>query len=182
MVLGDDEPTRSAWPHAFAVRYTIRAGRELQLALEVRNPGDAAFTFEAALHTNFAVSDVRHVAVHGLEHAEFIERYGATGRQRPGAAPITFVGEVDRTYLDTTGTCIITDPAWKRRIVVAKSGSRTTVVWSPGAEKARAMADLGDPAWTGFVCVETVCAGDDAVTLASGATHVLSATIAVEQE
>jgi glucose-6-phosphate 1-epimerase len=55
------------------------------------------------------------------------------------------------------------------------------VVWNPGEAKARAMADLGDPAWTGFVCVETVCAGSDAITLAPGAAHTLGASISVEQ-
>jgi D-hexose-6-phosphate mutarotase len=29
------------------------------------------------------------------------------------------------------------------------------VVWNPWVEKASAMADLGDTAWRGMVCVET---------------------------
>ncbi len=181
-VLGDDETTRAAWPHEFAARLTVRAGRELHLALEVRNSGALPFTFEAALHTYFAVSDVRAIAVHGLEHTSFVERFGPAGRQRQGASPVTFAGEVDRTYVDTTRPCTIADANWRRRIVVAKTGSRTTVVWNPGAEKGRAMTDLGDPAWTGFVCVETVCAGEDAVTLAPETAHVLGATITVDQE
>lgn len=180
--LGADVATRSAWAHEFAAEFSARAGRELKLALNVRNTGNAPFTFEAALHTYFAVSDVRAISVHGLERTAFLERYGDGHRQTQGDAPITFAGEVDRTFFDTSATCVIADPAWRRRIVIAKAGSRTTVVWNPGAEKARAMADLGDPAWTGFVCVETVCAGADAVTLAPGAVHELGATVAVEQE
>jgi glucose-6-phosphate 1-epimerase len=180
--LAQDESTRAIWPHAFAVRLVVRAGRALHMALDVRNRGAVPLTFEAAFHTYFAVSDVRQIAVHGLAHTEFVERYGRPGRQRQSVEPITFAGEVDRFHVNTTGTCVIEDPLWRRRIVVAKTGSRTTVVWNPGAEKARAMADLGDCAWTGFVCVETVCAGEDAVTLAPGATHILGATISVEQD
>lgn len=182
LTLDDDDRTRAVWPHAFAARFCIRAGRTLEMGLEVRNSGETTFSFEAALHTYFAVSDVGQIVIRGLEPTEYVERYGGGGRQRPAAEPITFTGEVDRTYFDTTADCVIVDPGWKRRIVVAKSGSHTTVVWNPGSARARHMADLGDPAWRGFVCVETVCAGADAVTLSPGATHVLGATIAVEQD
>lgn len=180
--LTEDEETRKAWPHAFAARLTARAGRELHVALEVRNTGQTSCTFEAALHTYFAVSDVRHIQVQGLANTEYSERYGPPGRQREKEGGITFAGEVDRLYFDTTGPCTIGDPEWKRRILIAKSGSRTTVVWNPGETKGRAVADLGDPAWKDFVCVETANAGPDAVTLAPGAMHVLAATISVEQE
>jgi glucose-6-phosphate 1-epimerase len=64
-------------------------------------------------------------------------------------------------------------------VVVHKSGSATTVVWNPWAERAKAMADFGDDEWTGMVCAETANAMDDAVTLAPGASHVLTATLEV---
>jgi glucose-6-phosphate 1-epimerase len=41
------------------------------------------------------------------------------------------------------------------------------------------MPDFGDDEWTGMVCVETANAGDDAVTLAPGASHAMTATIEV---
>ncbi len=182
MVLADDERTRAAWPHAFAARFTASAGRSLRMALEIRNSGDTPFTFEAALHSYFAVSDVREVRLHGLQGIEYVDKAGGgSARRREGAAPLRLVGETDRVYLDTEATCIIDDPGWRRRIAIAKSGSRTTVVWNPWAEKARAMADLGGRAWTGMVCVETVVAGDDARTLDPGEAHSLAATITVEQ-
>jgi len=53
-------------------------------------------------------------------------------------------------------------------------------VWNPWSQKARAMADLGEAAWSGMVCVETANAADDARTLAPGGSHVLEAIIAVE--
>ena len=63
---------------------------------------------------------------------------------------------------------------------VAKEGSRTTVVWNPGATKAAQIADLEPEGWRRMVCVETANAADDAVTLAPSARHVMSATIRVE--
>ena len=101
--------------------------------------------------------------------------------RRPGASePITIAAETDRVYLGAKGTVTIEDPGWRRRVVVGKSGSSTTVVWNPWVAKAKAMPDFGDEEWPGMVCVETANAMDDAVTLAPGATHVMTATLAVE--
>lgn len=182
MTLADDERTRAVWPHAFGTRFVVSAGRQLRLGLEIRNTGASPYTFEAALHTYLAVSDVRRIRVHGLENTDYLDKVGGAVRKREGAAPITFTGETDRVYLDTTSACTVEDPDWKRRIVVAKSGSRSTVVWNPWIEKARTMGDLGEAAWTGMVCIETANAAVDARTLAPRACHVLEAIIAVEQD
>ena len=68
-------------------------------------------------------------------------------------------GETDRIYLATTATCTIDDPGMKRKIVVAKTGSNTTVVWNPWVDKAKAMPDFGDDEWPSMVCVETCNVG-----------------------
>jgi D-hexose-6-phosphate mutarotase len=180
MTLDDDEGTLAAWPHAFHARFTAAAGRDLRMTLEIRNTGAAGFTFEAALHTYLAVSDVRRIRVRGLENTRYLDKVDGGARQREGNAPLAFTGETDRVYLDTTSACIIEDPGWNRRIVVAKSASRSTVVWNPWEEKARAMADLGEAAWTGMVCIETANAAADARTLAPGDSHVLEAVITVK--
>lgn len=172
---------RAQWPHEFSARMIVRANRRLDLALEIVNTGPAPLTFAAALHTYLAVSDVRQIAVRGLEDTEYLDRAGGGSiRCRQDREPIRFAGEVDRTYVGTTAACTVDDPGWKRRIHVAKSGSRSTVVWNPWTEKARALTDLGEDAWPGFVCVETCNVADDAVTLAPGATHTLAAEIGIE--
>jgi D-hexose-6-phosphate mutarotase len=50
-------------------------------------------------------------------------------------------------------------------------------VWNPWIDKARAMADFGDDEWNEMVCVETANAMADAVTIAPGEAHAMSATI-----
>ena len=152
------------------------------MALEIRNTGDTAFTFEAALHTYLAVSDVRRIRVHGLENTAYLDKVAGGPSRREGSAPLTFKGETDRVYLDTTSACTIEDRDWRRRIIVAKAGSRSTVVWNPWEEKARAMADLGEAAWTGMVCIETANAGADARALAPGDSHVLETVISVRPD
>jgi len=150
------------------------------LDLAVRNTDAAPRAFEAALHSYFAVSDVRQARIRGLEGATYVDKTAAMAR-RPGTSePITIDAETDRVYLGATGTVTIEDPGWKRRVVVGKSGSSTTVVWNPWIAKAKAMPDFGDEEWSGMVCVETANAMDDAVTFGPGATHVMTATLEVQ--
>jgi D-hexose-6-phosphate mutarotase len=175
--LSAEAAARGGFPHELALSLTVSVGRALRLALAVRNVNGAPATYEEALHSYFAVSDVRQVRIRGLEGVGYLDKTAAMIRKPGETGPITIVAETDRVYLGTTGTVTIEDPGWRRRIVVSKAGSATTVVWNPWIAKAKAMPDFGDDEWTGMVCVETANAGDDAVTLAPGASHVMTATI-----
>jgi glucose-6-phosphate 1-epimerase len=177
LALRDSVATRAQWPHAFKIRYTIRVGKSLDLSFAVTNSGNAAFEFEEALHTYFAVSDVRRISVTGLENTNYLDKVGGSTNRELGNKPVTFTGETDRVYQPTTGTCVIHDPTWNRQITIAKSSSNATVVWNPWAEKAKEMADLGDDEWAGMVCVETANALDSRIKLAPGQTHKMAATI-----
>jgi glucose-6-phosphate 1-epimerase len=180
LALQDDEATRAAWPSAFSLRYRVTVGEILHLELEITNTSLAPFTFEAALHTYLAVGDVEAVAITGLEDTPYIDKVDAMARKRHGAGPVRLTGETDRVFLGTTRRCVVTDPALGRRLSVDKAGSATTVVWNPWAARAAEIADLEPDGWRRMVCVETANAADDAVTLAAGARHLMSATIRVE--
>jgi glucose-6-phosphate 1-epimerase len=90
-------------------------------------------------------------------------------------APLTFTGFTDRIYANTTATCVIRDTLGRRNITVAKKNSNTTVVFNPWKE----LPDMGPDEWHEMICVETVNAGANAVTLAPKATHVMEAHIIV---
>jgi glucose-6-phosphate 1-epimerase len=173
-------PPPAAWPHVCEAVFRVTIGTALTMALEVSNPGRDPFTFEEALHTYFAVQDVRAIAIRGLEGVDYLDKVGGTTRRNQGADPIRFTAETDRVYLDTQATCTIDDPGLGRRIVVRKTRSDATVVWNPWVAKAKAMPDYGDDEWPGMVCVETCNVNVHAVTLAPGARHALAATIDVE--
>jgi glucose-6-phosphate 1-epimerase len=163
----------------FELRHRVRVGRTLTMSLETRNVGREAFTIAEALHTYFRVSDVRNVSVAGLAGVEYIDKVDGAKRKRQGDEPIRFSGETDRVYLNTMGECVLDDAGANRRIVIAKRGSRSTVVWNPWAAKAARMPDFGDDEWPGMVCVETANADHNAVTVAAGQSHVMEASIAV---
>lgn len=159
--------------------YRIGVGRQLTLGLEVRHSGEGPVTFEEALHTYLAVSDVRTVSLEGLHGATYLDRLGGPDPLRQEDAVLRLTAGTDRIYLATTATVVVDDPGARRRVAVSKTGSASTVVWNPWAATAATMQDLGD-GWTSMVCVETANVRHDAVTLAPGGTHTMTATVEVE--
>ena len=177
--LADDDATREIWPYAFDLELVATIGAKLRVELVARNTGEAPSTVGGALHTYFLVGDVARIAIEGLDGCAYIDKVDG-GARSVQAGPVTIAGEVDRIYLDTADACVIDDPALGRRVRIAKSGSNTTVVWNPWVDKAKAMPDCADDEYRAFVCVETVNAVDDVVTLAPGGEHRLELVIALE--
>ena len=76
---------------------------------------------------------------------------------------------------------MIEDTGLHRQIRISKSGSQSTVVWTPWADKAEQMGDMGAPdEWRTMVCVETANALENAVVISPNRTHVLSVEYSVE--
>jgi glucose-6-phosphate 1-epimerase len=180
LALDDDASTRRLWPRAFTLRHRVTVGDALHLALEVVNASAEPFTFEVALHTYLSVGDVEAVAIAGLEHTSYIDKVDAFARKHHGAGPLRLTGETDRVFLGTRARCVVEDRALGRRLVVHKTGSATTVVWNPGAARAREIADLEPDGWRRMLCVETANVADDAVSLPAGGRHVMTASLRVE--
>ena len=159
------------------VVYRACFGSELRLSFTVTNTGSTSATFEAALHTYFAVSDIRQIQIEGLEGSQYLDRVAGDDAVQSG--PITFSGETDRVYT-SHGRVTLVDAGNQRRIVIERNGSANVVVWNPWIAKAAAMPDFGDDEWPGMVCIEAANALDDAVALAPGESHTMTCTVAVE--
>lgn len=173
-----NDATLAAWPHEFVIRHRITVGDSLGMILEVENTSGAPFTYEDALHTYFTVADALEVNVSGLDGAEYLDGVDAGQRKRQ-AGSIRIERETDRLYLNTTTTCTVDDPSLRRRIVVEKSGSNSTVVWNPWEGKGMSLADLAEE-WPQMICIETVNARENAITLAPGERHATRQLVRVE--
>lgn len=177
--LADDERTRALWPHHFLLRLEMHLGSTLRLSLATRNTGDTAFTLTQALHSYFAVDAIDTVHIRGLEGCGFIDQ--VPGARPAGAAshePLRFSGRLDRIYQRVPAQLQLLGATGKRCLDLRSEGSRTAVVWNPGAELAATMADLGPDTHQRFVCVETANAGDERLTLPPGGQHHLTVEIA----
>ncbi|TCP13874.1 glucose-6-phosphate 1-epimerase [Crenobacter luteus] len=164
------------WPPATALRLAIRVGERLELALSSHNRGTAPVVISQALHSYFAVGDVEAVRVEGLEGCSYIETLDGWQRRRQDGA-LSISGETDRIYLDLPPRLTLVDEAWRRRLVLEASGSRSAVLWNPWLDKARRLSQFADDAWRRMLCIETANAMDDVVRLAPGARHTLGLTL-----
>ena len=170
----ESDKTRAQWPHESQLELTMIVGETLQMELTTTNTGKTDFVIGEALHTYFYVGDIGAVRVTGLADCDYWDKVGAsTLRKQDGG--IAFSDETDRVYIHTAAECVIEDDKLKRRIRVAKSGSLSTVVWTPWTEKASKMGDMGQPdGWREMVCVESANALDNVVNIPAGSRQGLT--------
>ncbi len=158
--------------------FAVLFGPTLEMGFHVRNAGEKPFTFEAALHSYFVIGDVNQIRVRGLKGASYLDKTRNMQRFTEAADSISLTEETDRVY-DSDGPCAIDDPLMRRRLVIEKLGSGSTVLWNAWPKKA-AEIGLADGEWQRYACVESGCIGANAITLAPGATHSLGANVRVE--
>ncbi len=176
LALESSAATRELWPHEFRAVYRVTVGSELKLELSVTNSGQTPFSFEEALHTYHAVSDVRQVRITGLDGLRYLDKPDGY-QEKSQQGEVAFTTLTDRVYLDALEDATIDDGS--RQIVVHKENSHNTVVWNPWIEGASSLADMGYEEWREFVCVEACNCRDAAITLAPGAEHTMTVAIRV---
>jgi len=171
--LADSEKTRAQWPYSCTLELTVIVGETLRMELSTENTGKTDFVIGEALHAYFRIGDIGAVRVTGLAGCDYWDKAGGSTLKKQDGI-IRFAGETDRVYINTAAECAIEDDRLKRRVRITKSGSLSTVVWTPWTAKADRMGDLGQPdGWREMLCVESANAIDNAVRVAAGARHTL---------
>ena len=164
---------------ALSATARFRLGTELSVDLTI-TAGARPLELEAALHTYLAVSDVREIAISGLEGAPYLDNTRGLAADVMPEGPLRLTGSTDR-IVEATGPVTLTDPAAGRTLVSETRGTSRTVVWNPWDELAAGMGDLPDDSWPGFVCIEPGAAKDGFVALAPGESHRLGVTYRLER-
>ena len=177
--LASSVETSTLFPHAFSARLRLSVGRELSLSFEVENTGDSGFDYELALHTYLGVSDVRNVEILGLAGDSYDDKVSGARAVVEGAGPQRVSAETDRVYT-STGRVTVLDLQRKRRLIVDKTSSSTTVVWNPWIDKAKRMADFGDDEWPSMLCVEAANVSPRAIHLPAQARHTTTTIVSAE--
>ena len=161
------------------VTLTLHVGDTLTQTVVTRNLGSTPYALTQALHSYFGVADAGQIRIEGIAGATYFDKLQGQGAF---VQPTRFdaTAACDRVYHDVTGPYRLTDPLWRRQIVIESTGSQSLVVWNPGAERSQTITDLTPDAWRGFYCLEVANAGPDVVLLAPGAEHQLSQTIRLQ--
>jgi glucose-6-phosphate 1-epimerase len=162
------QPTAAAEFPQFTVDYFVSVGSTLTCDLAVTNNSQQNFTFEDCLHTYFQIGDINMISLYGLNGVEYLDQMEGFARKLETHEEIAIICETDRIYLNTESTVEIRDAKLQRRIRVAKSGSRSTVLWNPWIEKSKRMPDFGDEEFHHMVCVESCNVSENKRTLAPG--------------
>ena len=178
-ILATEEAKRQlSYPYALTV--TITVGQRLRVDMSTTNKADHPFVISEAFHTYLNISDIANVKITGMQDCVYADKVLNYQRDVEHNA-LKFAGEFDRVYIDHSSDCTVHDTGFNRIIHVSKSGSDTTVVWSPGADKVAGMSDMGEPdEWRKAICVETTNALDNMVVINPGRTHVISAEYSIE--
>ena len=142
--------TLATWPHRFRLELAATiGGARLDVELRVRNTGDRALDFTAALHTYLLVADAASARLEGLQRE-----------------PITAAEPIDRVYLAPPSVTWLHDAG--RTLRIEQRGFTDTVVWNPGRERTAQMADMPPEGYRTMLCVEAA-AVEPPVVLAPGA-------------
>ena len=179
--LENNPSLHAMWPADCRLTLHMKLGQSLELELVTENNGPHTQSISEALHTYFAVTDVRQVQVHGLENTDYLDKVDGFSLKHQTDA-VTINAEVDRVYLDTESECSIDDVAGQRRIYIQKRGSRSTVVWNPWQHRADVMGDMGEQGYLSMLCVESANAMQNAITIPAGQKHSLWVKYHVEND
>lgn len=174
------EVAKKQLSYPFQLTLEITVGNYLRLEMKTKNLAHHPFMIGEAYHTYFNVSDVKNTQVTGLENLVYSDKVEGYLRNVQHG-PLKFDGEFDRVYINSDEDCIIRDSGFHRAIRIAKSGSNTTVIWTPGAEKAAQLTDMGEPdEWRKMLCVESANAMENSVTIFPGESHTLVTEYSLE--
>jgi glucose-6-phosphate 1-epimerase len=165
---------KAGWPVA-KVNFAVTVADKLTMELTVTNPSKEDFTFEDCLHTYFEVGDISRISVAGLKGIHYLDKTDNFARKLESGDAFKISSEVDRVFLNAPGMVEIRDGNLRRKILIEKSGSNSTVVWNPWIAKAKAMPDFGGEEYKQMLCVESGNVAENKITLA----HGVSATLKV---
>lgn len=168
-------PEDEAFP---ATILRLALGRTLAMKLETTARTQPCKLTEA-FHNYFAVGNLTKCRVHGLDGIPFREE--AARPMKHGERPLAPLGCLDRVYdcPACSGKTVLEDLVLNRSITVERSHASSVIVWNPGQQGAKNMADLGAASWNKFLCVEVGNAGSRCIPLASGQTHTMCQKITV---
>lgn len=177
--LTDTPETYALWPHRFRLILKLTVGKQLTMELTTQNRGESPLELTQALHTYFAIGDITHTRITGLEEFTYSDK-ADNGHEKTKDEAIFINAEIDRVYPTDGDKIVLHDDANKRNIHIECEGSHTAVIWNPWVRGCEQKTDLTAVDYKKMVCIETANAEDDTITLLCGERHILKAVYSVK--
>lgn len=144
-----------SWPHsAKLVLETDLTANSFRQTLTVTNIGADRFSWTGGLHPYFLLDDLESASLTGLHGVPYKDRYNEA---------LDLVGQ--NQWLWNGMPCenlFGTAPAIRlysasKELKISTTGFDQWMIWNPGTEGAKGLADMIADDWRRFVCVEPVC-------------------------
>jgi len=174
-----NDATLALWPYAFRLHYRVHVGQALDAILTIHNTGTQPFRYTGALHSYFNVGDAALIGIRGLNNSRYIDNLDEQ-RRKVQHGPVRVSQKMVHIHTGSTADCMIDDPVMRRAVRVAKSGSRTTIIWNPWSSQAAEMGDFDNEEYRQMVCIEAGNALDDTVAISAGQSTCLGTRISLE--
>jgi len=164
-LLNPNSYTKPIWDKQFSCEFVVTLNENsLDTKYVVKNCGEEAYDFQAALHSYFDVSDVEEIEIAGsFAGKAFLDKTkeppATTTESR---AAVTIDGAYDRVYSGVADPVLVDKAKGKKLNIKNTAGWKDTVIWSPFGDEG-----MG---YKNFVCVESVAF--EPVSLAPGAEWV----------
>jgi D-hexose-6-phosphate mutarotase len=151
---------------------------KLTLKLETTNLSNKNLSISEALHAYCRIRDIEAITVTGLNQCAYIDKLDQ--ERKNDKRPLLINQEIDRIYTNTSDVVTLLDPGYKRKIIISKSGSLSTIIWTPWDKTATKMSDIGPHHWRSMICIESANVKDNSILLAPSEKHCLTTTYTVE--
>ena len=185
LTLGPCAEVSAYTPGDFVLTYRITLGdHRLGLSLTTRNVGDTTFRYREGYHPYFAVSDCYKLTLAGVDGCRYESDrdlpcdvthiwQGGPVPEWPGCDLFRFGQE--RSVLT------LTDPVWKREIVLSTTGGRDVVTWCQDVKGAsKGTMNIRPEECRNYFCIEpSNFYRESEIALESGESHTLETVISV---
>ena len=171
IVLQLDSSNRFGACSEIRLTLTLTIGRSLTLTLKSDNLSAKDFSFTCALHSYFRVSHIGSVSLEGLAGKYADKTQQSLECDTP--SPYLIVNETDRIHQCAAPQVYLLDNGSKS--LIEFRGHDSIVVWNPGRQKCKAMADMSEHGYERMLCVESAMTRP--VTLRAGESHSLEQII-----
>lgn len=166
-ILRDSDTTRAIWPQSFVAQINVGLiDNALHVGLRAQNTGSSPFTFTAALHTYFQVSEIAQARVLGLRGNVYRDSAAGGTLREENEEAIGIEGEVDRIYLNAPSRVTL-QTGTNAALAITQTGFQDMVVWNPGPERCAQLKDMPPDGYRHMLCIEAARIGQPVV-LAAG--------------